>query len=181
MAIVVVAAVSINSIMYTRHPMHFFSFPLLRTFTLGLGLAFACSASMADKPEWAGKGKGKHREQAQSEANNATVEVRVGGYFEDHQRREAEDYYGKQRKAGHCPPGLAKKNNGCMPPGQAKKWAMGQALPQDVVFYPVPNAVIVKIGLPPAGYRYVRVANDLLLLAIGSRMVVDAIEDLMKP
>jgi hypothetical protein len=22
---------------------------------------------------------------------------------------------------GHCPPGLAKKNNGCLPPGQAKK------------------------------------------------------------
>jgi hypothetical protein len=22
----------------------------------------------------------------------------------------------------HCPPGLAKKDNGCMPPGQAKKY-----------------------------------------------------------
>ena len=27
---------------------------------------------------------------------------------------------------GGCPPGLAKKNNGCMPPGQAKKLARGQ-------------------------------------------------------
>ena len=25
-----------------------------------------------------------------------------------------------------CPPGLAKKNNGCLPPGQAKKLARGQ-------------------------------------------------------
>jgi|SRR6478735_2617088 hypothetical protein len=27
---------------------------------------------------------------------------------------------------GGCPPGLAKKNNGCMPPGQAKKLYAGQ-------------------------------------------------------
>jgi Ni/Co efflux regulator RcnB len=90
-------------------------------------------------------------------------------------------YYDTQRTAKKCPPGLAKKNNGCLPPGQAKKWHMGQPLPGEVVFYPVPNEVIVRIGLPPQGYRYVRVANDILLMAIGSRMVVDAIEDLMRP
>jgi hypothetical protein len=27
---------------------------------------------------------------------------------------------------GGCPPGLAKKHNGCMPPGQARKLARGQ-------------------------------------------------------
>ncbi|HMI41744.1 MAG TPA: hypothetical protein VK485_11000 [Sphingomicrobium sp.] len=32
--------------------------------------------------------------------------------------------------AGGCPPGLAKKNNGCLPPGQAKKlFARGQRVP----------------------------------------------------
>lgn len=32
---------------------------------------------------------------------------------------------------GGCPPGLAKKNNGCMPPGQAKKlYRIGQRYPQ---------------------------------------------------
>jgi hypothetical protein len=31
---------------------------------------------------------------------------------------------------GGCPPGLAKKNNGCMPPGQAKKlYNIGQRFP----------------------------------------------------
>ena len=31
---------------------------------------------------------------------------------------------------GGCPPGLAKKNNGCLPPGQAKKlFNVGQRLP----------------------------------------------------
>ena len=54
-------------------------------------------------------------------------------------------------------------------------------MPTDVVYYPVAQAVTVRLGLPPAGYRYVRVANDLLLIAIGTHMVVDAIEDLMRP
>jgi hypothetical protein len=30
---------------------------------------------------------------------------------------------------GGCPPGLAKKHNGCMPPGQAKKLIRGQRFP----------------------------------------------------
>ncbi len=38
----------------------------------------------------------------------------------------------------------------------------------------------MRIGLPPAGYKYVRVANDILLIAIGTSIVVDAIEDLMR-
>jgi Ni/Co efflux regulator RcnB len=30
---------------------------------------------------------------------------------------------------------------------------------------------------PPAGYRYVRVAADILLIAIGTGMAIDAIQD----
>jgi len=51
---------------------------------------------------------------------------------------------------------------------------------RDLVYYSVPPAVVVRLGVPPAGHRYVRVANDILLIAIGTRIVVDAIEDLMK-
>jgi Ni/Co efflux regulator RcnB len=138
------------------------------------------SFAHATKPEWAGKGKNKHGENEHRQEQGSSVEIRVGGYFGDEQRHAAQDYYGQQKAKGNCPPGLAKKNNGCMPPGQAKKWAKGQALPRDVVFYPVPNQVSVRIGLPPKGYRYVRVANDILMIAIGTNMVVDAIEDLMR-
>jgi Ni/Co efflux regulator RcnB len=65
-----------------------------------------------------------------------------------------------------------------MPPGQAKKWRTGQPLPRDVVFYDIPPALVVRIGTPPPGYRYVRVAADILLIAIGTGMVIDAITDL---
>jgi Ni/Co efflux regulator RcnB len=165
--------------------MKLFAPHLTRCAAVSLSLALACGVALAGKPEWAGQGKGNNKgasaEQQQPQSSGTSVEIRIGAYFEDHQRTEVQTYYGKQSAAGHCPPGLAKKNNGCLPPGQAKKWAMGQALPRDVVFYPVPNAVVVKIGLPPKGYKYVRVASDVLLIAIGSMIVIDAIEDLMRP
>jgi hypothetical protein len=46
--------------------------------------------------------------------------------------------YGQQRYSGACPPGLAKKNNGCLAPGQAKKLARGSRLPDYLSRYNVP-------------------------------------------
>ena len=40
------------------------------------------------------------------------------------------NHQGNHIGQGHCPPGLAEKNNGCLPPGQAKKlYNVGQRLP----------------------------------------------------
>ena len=40
------------------------------------------------------------------------------------------NHQGNHASMGHCPPGLAKKHNGCLPPGQAKKlYNVGQRLP----------------------------------------------------
>lgn len=121
---------------------------------------------------------GGHRPPSGGDRTNISVNVQIGGYFTDVQRRGAIEYYEPRFRAGHCPPGLAKKHNGCMPPGQAKKWHRGAPLPRDVVYYAVPEPVVVRLGTPPAGYRYVRVATDILLIAIGTGMVIDAIEDL---
>lgn len=136
---------------------------------LALGIAFGLGAApaLAEKPDWAGEkgkghGKGKHKVK----------------HFDDDKRSYIRTYYDDEFRRGHCPPGLAKKHNGCMPPGQAKKWRMGQPLPRDVVIYDVPPAVVVRLGTPPPGYRYVRVASDILLIAVGTRMVADAIIDL---
>ena len=122
--------------------------------------------------------RAQRRDRRDRHDQRPVIVIQPGSYFNDGQRRHAHQWYGEQYRAGHCPPGLAKKNNGCMPPGQAKKWALGRTLPAGVVYYPVPQPMVVQLGVPPAGYQYVRVANDILLLAIGSRMVVDAITDL---
>ena len=65
-----------------------------------------------------------------------------------------------------------------MPPGQARQWRMGYPLPQNVIFYNLPPALIGQLGYPGPGYRYVRVAADILLIAAATGVVVDAIEDL---
>lgn len=147
---------------------------------------------LADKPSWAGGGKGgKHGKAESRESRSRYDQPREVGksypgggedsrdvHFDDRQRTVIHDYYAEQFRAGNCPPGLAKKDNGCMPPGQAKKWAIGRPLPSNVIYYDLPPAVAVQIGLPLPGYRYVRVANDILLMAIGTGMIVDAITDL---
>lgn len=143
------------------------------------GLFFLSAQAFAEKPDWVEEGHGKHGKKHQRE-ERPEVEIQIGGYFNEHQRTAASEYYERQGREGHCPPGLAKKHHGCQPPGQAKKWKVGRPLERDVVVYPVPRDVVVKIGLPPAGYRYVRVLGDVLMVAIGTNMVVDAIEDLMK-
>lgn len=98
--------------------------------------------------------------------------------FSDSDRRFIRDYYGAQWQRGRCPPGLAKKNNGCMPPGQVKAWAVGQPLGLQVQRYPLPPEVLIRLPIPPAGHEFVRVASDILLIAVGTSMVIDAIEDL---
>lgn len=73
----------------------------------------------------------------------------------------------------NCPPGLAKKNNGCLPPGQAKKrYTVGEPLPSDIEIVLVPDS-----GLPPAGPGriYARVDGDLLLIAEATRKVIEAV------
>lgn len=99
-------------------------------------------------------------------------------YFRDSHRSAVHDYYDREFRAGHCPPGLAKKRNGCVPPGQAKKWYVGRPLPSNVQYYPLPHEVVNYLGQPPAGYQYVRVDNDVLLLGTATRVVIDVIRNL---
>ena len=150
-------------------------------FVLVIGGLFCTGPAMADKPDWAkGKGKGHSEDRRDDRGDRRDDDGRRHGssrHFEDRHKVVVHDYYVTNYR-GRCPPGLAKKNNGCMPPGQAKKWRMGQPLPRDVVWYEVPQPLVVQIGQPPSGHRYVRVASDILMIAVGSGMVVDAIRNL---
>ncbi|MDD5412396.1 MAG: hypothetical protein PHF31_13470 [Methylobacter sp.] len=147
----------------------------------------AISSAYADKPSWGGDGKAEkhgHKEKHEWDRNEGAFhnrdmdDWRRNEYFGDRHRTIVHDYYFDQFLSGNCPPGLAKKHNGCMPPGQARKWAIGRPLPRDVIYYDLPPEVIMQLGPPLPGYRYVRVANDILLITMGTGMVVDAIRDL---
>ncbi len=161
---------------------------------------FIAGDALADKPDWAGGGRREAREERQHErhegrrddphherSNVFRYDPRVENFrsdpagfrFDDRVRIVVRDYYyGERFEAGHCPPGLAKKRNGCLPPGQAKKWRRGEPLPAGIVYYDLPPVLLGRLPPPPPHHRYVRVAGDILLIAIGTAMVVDAIEDL---
>lgn len=171
-----------------------FNTPFL-SFVVGLfALSMVAEPAFAEKPAHAGGGhKQKPHQEKQRERHddyrrgqqanqfhpeNYPDQYHRQGGFQEHQRAVIREYYASEFRSGHCPPGLVKKHNGCLPPGQAKRWAVGRPLPRDVIFYDLPVGVITQIGYPPAGYRYVRVASDILMIAIGTGMVVDAIADL---
>jgi len=65
-----------------------------------------------------------------------------------------------------------------MPPGLARQWQIGRPLPRNVIYYDLPPAIVMQLGSPLPGYRYARVGSDIVLMAIGTGLVVDAILDL---
>ena len=133
----------------------------------------------ADKEEHkaekrADKAEHKAEKRAEKEERKA---IKHGAYFDDRHRESVRHYY-TSYSGKSCPPGLAKKNNGCMPPGQAKKWHVGQPLPPSVTVYTVPQPILVTLPPPPPRHQYVRVSGDILLIAIGTKLVVDGISGL---
>ena len=133
-------------------------------------------------PAWADKDKdkgGKGNKHGQGGGPAVVVQpVRVVVPAQD--RAIVYQYYRTEYSAGRCPPGLAKKGNGCLPPGQAKKlWVVGQPLPPAVFYEPVPRAVVQQLAPVPPGYDYVRVDNDVLLMDMTNRMVADVVNDIV--
>ncbi|MEO6696581.1 MAG: hypothetical protein ABIN45_01090 [Gammaproteobacteria bacterium] len=165
-----------------------------RALVLALAGALVVGPALAEKPSWAGEKGGKNRgDEHRGEQDGPRGQDRDGDegasqvhgrrsneleHFGDRHRSAVRDYYNGQFQSGRCPPGLAKKNNGCMPPGQAKKWELGRPLSRNVIFYEVPRPLVRQLGQPPAGYRYVRVADDILVIQAATAIVVDAIRGL---
>lgn len=136
-------------------------------------------------PAWADKDKdkgGKGNKHGHGGGPAVVVQpIRV--VVPDRDRAVVYQYYRTEYSAGRCPPGLAKKGNGCLPPGQAKGppklWVVGQPLPPTVFYEPVPRAVVQQLAPVPPGYDYVRVDNDVLLMDMTNRMVADVVNDIV--
>jgi hypothetical protein len=144
---------------------------ILRMAVVAIVLA-SPAAGNPDKDKDKDKGKKKDKK-------GESVTLAVG--FNPEQRDFVRVYFVEKHGKGKCPPGLAKKNNGCLPPGQAKKrYSRGHPLPPGIEIRPVPAELEVRIGLPPPGYRYAVVDGDLVKLAVGTLLVVDAIDGLVQ-
>lgn len=123
----------------------------------------------------------KHDAKAQKQAEKRQREdIKQGRYFDDGQRTLVRQYYTQTYGNGkNCPPGLAKKHNGCLPPGQARNWQVGQPVPRGVMFYTVPQPVIRLLPPAPYGYRYARIGGDIVLVQQQNNLIVDIIIGLL--
>ncbi len=172
----------------------------LRATALALACVFTAAPSFAQgnsgghgngkdkheqKVEKAERKADKHAEKAERKADKQAEKrhrenIKHGAYFDDRQRTYVRQYYTQQYADGRrCPPGLAKKNNGCMPPGQVRNWAVGQPIPRGVTVYSVPQPIIVHLPPAPYGYRYSRIGGDIVLVRIQGNLIVDIIQALL--
>ena len=153
---------------------------MLRSFVVAVvAAALAASPAFADKG-----GKGKEKSKHNDKDAVAVVESDKAGrpvvVFADRDRDVVRTYWVETYGRGNCPPGLAKKNRLCMPPGQYKKrYAVGRPLPTSIVVRPLPPVLVTRLGPVPVGYEYVEVDGDILKLAVGTRLVADAIQALI--
>lgn len=159
-----------------------------------LAVVLASPVAMAQKPDHAGgpgnsgKGKPDQAQKAQgggggggggggagTQYNRGGGGIDISFQFGSRESQIIRDYYGGRAAKGNCPPGLAKKNNGCLPPGQAKQWQKGRPLGSDLRYYDIPNELRLRLPIPPEGHKYVQLGADLLLIAVATAVVVDAV------
>lgn len=134
--------------------------------------AFMLSVALVS-PAWADNDKGHGHGDA---AAIAMAPGKAHRLVTEHDRVAVYSFYRTEYVSGRCPPGLARKENGCLPPGQARRaWALGMALPPTVTFYPLPGGLVAQLTLAPEGYQYVRIDNDIVLMALGTRLVVEPV------
>lgn len=133
------------------------------------GLLVSCTVAAA--PNDRGGNRGGDNNERHEEADSGKKHR-----FDEHQRTVVQDYFVRQHREGKCPPGLAKKHNGCLPRGQAMKWQVGQVLPGATNWYELSRALEIQLGQAPTGYRYAAVDENVLLLELGTMLVVDVIQ-----
>ena len=110
-------------------------------------------------------------------ATQSDFGVKIGKFFNEQQKQAARKVFTqKYAKGKECPEGMAQKGKSCASPWDQRYWAIGQALQPAVKVYPGPEPVVAILPAAPKGYEYVRAADDILLIASGSKLVVDMIE-----
>jgi hypothetical protein len=149
--------------------------PQLIIISLLATLALMVQSAYADKGG-NGHGKGKFKGgDGHYERHGGGRSDRVPVVIGSNDRVVISNYIVNDYRLG-CPPGLAKKNNGCLPPGHAKaRYIIGQPLPGTVVWQPVPQPLLMQLQPVPVGYQYVMVDRDVLLMSQASHHVIDAI------
>lgn len=159
----------------------------LRLAILGLMLSLVAGAAFADKPDRAERSKFRAAQEYRDQNHknhrhpNDHKKKHVTSYrFQDKDRHAINKYYRDQQRRGKCPPGLAKKNQHCQPPGLQKKWHRGKPIAKHVRYYELPRGLRSRLSAPHENYRYVRVDDDILLVDRVTNVVIDVMENILR-
>jgi hypothetical protein len=94
----------------------------------------------------------------------------------DRDRDLVNSYYRTEYLSGTCPDDLVRSGDGCQLPASAERpWALGQPLPPAIVYQPLPAPLMAQLAPPPVGYQYVRVGDEIVLLALSNRVVAQRV------
>ena len=52
---------------------------------------------------------------------------------------------------------------------------LARVSPQELYYEQLPPTLLRQLSPPPSGYQYVRVANDVLMMAIATRLIAGAV------
>lgn len=80
-------------------------------------------------------------------------------------------------KDADLPPGLAKKAN--LPPGLAKQLRERGTLPPGIAGRNLPTDLEIRLPYPAAGTRRVIVGNDVVLIRVATRKILDVLFDVV--
>jgi hypothetical protein len=81
-----------------------------------------------------------------------------GVYFGDRNRTAVRKYYQEHPSSG-----------------SPVHWQIGQPVPSGAALEPVPSALLASLPKLPPGHRYAELGGEVVLIAWGSKMVVDGI------
>lgn len=139
------------------------------TFLIAGAAALIAAAPAIAKPD-KGHGQGPGKGSAMGHGNSKHGKSNHGAMGHDNKGKGTMYGYGK----GGCPPGLAKKNNGCMPPGKLKKlYNNGQHFPSNYgnmwSYNQIPNDLRSRYGFNPNSRYYY---GDGYLYQVDSRTML---------
>ena len=86
----------------------------------------------------------------------AAVAGKQAGFFGERHWTAVREFYNEQMRAGICPIGFAKKDDGCEPPAQARKWALGKPLPIQAIMSPL-RPITALANAAPSTTRHFRI------------------------
>lgn len=90
--------------------------------------------------------------------NFARKPLAPGAYFGDRHRTAVHKYFEDHPASG-----------------KAATWRIGEPVPRGVAIKSVPQALLPSLPHLPPGHRYVQLGGDVVMIAEGSKMVVDGI------